>query len=155
PTFAVDPATGKPVLKVYIVDEDDTLWDLANEFYGKPWVWPLFLKFNSIANPDLIHPGQKLLFPSYEVLQEIKQSSPEEVVKVREELQKQNTPEPVTRPAPVSQAALTPKEVVVKPLPTPEKTPTFKVTGSKTINVSYAQAVGSGGSGSTNTGYDR
>jgi len=159
-SFVVNPNTGKPVLKEYIVQEDDNLWNLAGEFYGKPWSWPLFLKFNSIRDPNLIHTGHVLLFPSFEVLEEIKNKTPQQVVDFRAKLEKETPPELMNEPAPVTRIATSsnaPAKPLASPIPMPtaEKTPTFKITGSKTVNISYSEAVGSGGNGTTDTGYDR
>ncbi len=158
------PVPAVPVLKQYTIEQDDTLWDLADSFYGKPWLWPLFLKFNSIPNPDLIHPGQTILFPSEEVLVGIADKSPQQVTQERETLQSQTTPVVVTSPptpqappsSPVTAATPVPTvKTTPSPSPTVIKTPTFKVTGSKTINLSYSEAQGNTTTGITNTGYNR
>ena len=153
------PALQKPVLKAYSIKKRDTLWDLAGEFYGKPWVWPLFLKFNSIKNPDLIHPGETLLFPNLKVLMEIKEKSPEQVKKVRQELEKQGPPQVVTQPGPINSETPVPKTMTPTSTPSPSlttrETPTFRVTGSKSINISYAEAIGNSTNGLTDTGYNR
>jgi len=46
----------------YTVQKGDTLWDLSRRFSGTPWVWPELWEENNetIANPHLIYPGQKI-----------------------------------------------------------------------------------------------
>jgi LysM repeat protein len=49
----------------YTITQGDTLWDIANTALKDPFLWPLIWKENpSIANPDLIYPGNKLTIPS-------------------------------------------------------------------------------------------
>lgn len=46
----------------YTVQKGDTLWDLSQRFSVTPWVWPELWQENNetIANPHLIYPGQKI-----------------------------------------------------------------------------------------------
>ncbi len=46
----------------YTVQKGDTLWDLSRRFADSPWVWPQLWTENAetIANPHLIYPGQKI-----------------------------------------------------------------------------------------------
>src|SRR5579863_1187724 len=140
-------STPTPTLREYVVQDGDDLWDIADAFYGKPWIWPQFLKFNSIPDPNLIYPGQKLLVPTTEVLLAIQEKSPEEVKKIRDDLEAQGTPVPVASlppqaPASAGKKGKAPEALSPSPSPTPQASPTFKITGSKTINFSYGEAVG-------------
>lgn len=47
----------------YTVVRGDTLWAIAQKFYGNGSRYPEIAKANNISNPDLIHAGQKLLIP--------------------------------------------------------------------------------------------
>lgn len=49
-------ATGE--VDVYVAEEGDTLWDIAERFFRDPWYWPILWSFNPhITNPNWIFPG--------------------------------------------------------------------------------------------------
>ncbi len=55
PTLAQDAPTE------YVVQEGDTLWDIASTFLRDPWFWPEIWYVNpEIVNPHLIYPGDVL-----------------------------------------------------------------------------------------------
>ncbi len=44
--------------RVHVVQGGDTLWDIATQYLGTPWIWPAIWKENAgIDNPHLIYPG--------------------------------------------------------------------------------------------------
>jgi hypothetical protein len=48
--------------EVYIVQRGDTLWDLASQFYGDPYLWPQLWEGNSyILDAHWIYPGDPLI----------------------------------------------------------------------------------------------
>jgi len=52
--------TGSSVgeVDVYVAEEGDTLWDVADRFFDDPWYWPTLWSFNPhITNPNWIFPG--------------------------------------------------------------------------------------------------
>lgn len=53
------PAAGS---EVHIVEPGDTLWDLANRFYGDPYLWPQLWERNQyILDAHWIYPGDPLV----------------------------------------------------------------------------------------------
>lgn len=49
----------------YVVQEGDTLWDLAEKFLDSPWRWEeIWTASPNIENPDLIFPGDLLVITS-------------------------------------------------------------------------------------------
>jgi LysM repeat protein len=69
-TFEVAAAVGQqppsPVLnprhpETYVVQQGDTLWDIASMFLRDPWYWPEIWQINpQVENPHLIFPGDTL-----------------------------------------------------------------------------------------------
>ncbi len=81
----------------YTVQKGDTLWDISNSFLSDSFLWPKVWKNNpAIANPDLIYPGNVIIFPGEEIA-----PPPMPLVEA-----------PVAPPAPPRIAAPAPVEVV-------------------------------------------
>lgn len=63
------PATIPPGSKLHTVwiwqESKDSLWQLAKEYYGDPWQWKkIYLaNRNSILDPNIIFPKQKIVIP--------------------------------------------------------------------------------------------
>ena len=49
--------------EVYVVQHGDTLWDISDQFAGDPYWWSKLWSYNpAIKNPNLIHPGDQIVF---------------------------------------------------------------------------------------------
>jgi LysM repeat protein len=61
----VSPPPRKPgiITRVYRVVNGDTLWDIAQHYYGDGSKWTKISAANNIQNPNLIHPGDVLRIP--------------------------------------------------------------------------------------------
>ena len=57
------PPPPPPAPRTYTVVSGDTLWAIAERFYGDGNRYPEIAQASGIANPDLIHPGQVLTIP--------------------------------------------------------------------------------------------
>lgn len=59
------PAEAAPAERTYTVEAGDSLWAIAEKFYGSGNDWSRIFEANSdqIANPDAIQPGQTLRIP--------------------------------------------------------------------------------------------
>lgn len=60
------PAPAPPAEKIYVVAAGDSLSKIAKREYGDANKWPKIYDANrdSIKDPNLIHPGQKLKIPN-------------------------------------------------------------------------------------------
>ena len=57
-----DPSTYPPNAKTYTIKAGDTLWALAQQFYGQPYLWPQLWESNTwITDAHWIYPGDVLL----------------------------------------------------------------------------------------------
>lgn len=58
-----DPPTSFPEdSEVYIIQKGDTLWDLASQYYGDPYLWPQLWERNQyILDAHWIYPGDPLV----------------------------------------------------------------------------------------------
>lgn len=97
--LAEDTSSGQSAPKTpdeYTVKKGDTLWDISKQFLHDPFKWPAIWNFNEfIANPDLIHPGEKLKFyPA------IKEAAPPPEKVVEEKKEPVQSPQKAAIPAP-------------------------------------------------------
>ncbi|MEV6521984.1 LysM peptidoglycan-binding domain-containing protein [Longispora sp. NPDC051575] len=61
---AAEPAAAAPAAQTYTVVDGDTLWGIAERFYGDGNQYQKIASANGIANPDLINAGQTLTIPA-------------------------------------------------------------------------------------------
>ncbi|BBY44613.1 LysM peptidoglycan-binding domain-containing protein [Mycolicibacterium celeriflavum] len=57
------PPPPPPAPRTYTVVSGDTLWAIAERFYGDGNKYQVIADASGISNPDLIHPGQVLTIP--------------------------------------------------------------------------------------------
>jgi nucleoid-associated protein YgaU len=59
------PPVSAPAERVYVVVSGDSLSKISKQYYGDANQWRKIYEANrdQIKNPDLIHPGQKLIIP--------------------------------------------------------------------------------------------
>ncbi|MGO9929074.1 MAG: LysM peptidoglycan-binding domain-containing protein [Mycobacterium sp.] len=55
--------TPEPAVRSYTVESGDTLWAIAERFYGDGSKYQVIADASGIPNPDLIQPGQVLTIP--------------------------------------------------------------------------------------------
>jgi nucleoid-associated protein YgaU len=55
--------TPEPAARTYTVEPGDTLWAIAERFYGDGSKYQVIADASGVPNPDLIHPGQVLTIP--------------------------------------------------------------------------------------------
>ncbi|GAB7146145.1 LysM peptidoglycan-binding domain-containing protein [Mycobacterium riyadhense] len=60
---APEPAAPEPAARTYTVVSGDTLWAIAERFYGDGSKYQVIADASGIPNPDLIYPGQVLTIP--------------------------------------------------------------------------------------------
>jgi nucleoid-associated protein YgaU len=63
PAPAPSPEPEAPAARTYTVQSGDTLWAIAEQFYGDGNRYPEIAGASGIDNPDLIQPGQLLTIP--------------------------------------------------------------------------------------------
>ena len=56
-------AEPEPAARTYTVESGDTLWAIAEQFYGDGNKYQVIADASGISNPDLIQPGQVLTIP--------------------------------------------------------------------------------------------
>ncbi|MDI9916303.1 LysM peptidoglycan-binding domain-containing protein [Rhodococcus sp. IEGM 1379] len=59
-----EPAPAAPAAQTYTVEGGDTLWAIAERFYGDGNQYQRIADANGISNPDLINAGQVLTIPA-------------------------------------------------------------------------------------------
>ena len=53
----------EPAVRTYTVESGDSLWAIAERFYGDGSKYQVIAEASGVSNPDLIHPGQVLTIP--------------------------------------------------------------------------------------------
>jgi LysM repeat protein len=60
---AAEELAPEPAVRTYTVESGDTLWAIAEQFYGDGSKFQVIADASGIPNPDLIQPGQVLTIP--------------------------------------------------------------------------------------------
>lgn len=88
----------------YIIEKNDTLWDISNKKLGDTFLWPKLWNVNPhIENPDLIYPGTKIIIPSKEELMRMPDIPKDEIPVIRKQKIKKSGPKSVWKYAPIMQ----------------------------------------------------
>ncbi len=61
PVVAPVPA---PAEQIHVVVKDDSLWKIAQRYYGKGTMWRVIADANGITDPKRLRIGQKLVIPA-------------------------------------------------------------------------------------------
>lgn len=98
---------------IHVVVKGDTLWDICEDLYANPWVWPKVWQMNPhITNPHWIYPGTELRV-YYEVAKFFEESTAVEETAVVEEapVVEDVTPPPPPPPPPPKVPTITFSEI--------------------------------------------
>jgi LysM repeat protein len=125
---------------VYTIKQGDTLWDISNAFLKDPFLWPFIWKANpSIADADLIYPGNKLVIPSLAPIERALQEQPAEQKEAEKEKPVVQAP-PAARQRPTSAAGAAVEEAE-QPAPSklilPEEAPKPILDSYSMLNAGY------------------
>lgn len=98
---------------IHVVVKGDTLWDICEDLYANPWVWPKVWQMNPhITNPHWIYPGTELRV-YYEVARFFEEGTAVEETAVVEEapVVEEVTPPPPPPPPPPKVPTITFSEI--------------------------------------------
>ena len=50
----------QPINKFHIMQEGESLWDVASREYNNPYLYPTLVELNNLSSPDMVEPGMKI-----------------------------------------------------------------------------------------------
>ena len=50
----------QPSPRFHIMQEGESLWDVANREYNNPYLYPTLVELNNLSSPDVVEPGMKI-----------------------------------------------------------------------------------------------
>ncbi|HUJ79181.1 MAG TPA: LysM peptidoglycan-binding domain-containing protein [Nitrospiria bacterium] len=111
----VAQSTAPTAPPTYTVKPGDTLWSISSLHLSDPFNWPKLWNVNpSVANPDLIYPGNVLTLPNGKPVETVQAPAPPVAEAPPAETKPEETAKEETPPAPAEQEA---------PPPAPEEQP--------------------------------
>ncbi len=63
---SISPVVTKIPERIYIMQENETLWDVAVKQYGDGFRYAEIIEANKFENPDYVPPGTKIIIPNSE-----------------------------------------------------------------------------------------
>ena len=61
---SISPVLSRMPMQTYILQENETLWDVAVKFYGDGFRYTEIVEANKLENPDYVPPGTKIIIPN-------------------------------------------------------------------------------------------
>jgi hypothetical protein len=114
-TFAAAAQPGEPT--IYVIKKGDTLWGLSDRFLKDPYYWPnLWSRNQTITNPHLIYPGQRLrIYPDrIEIEPKVSEAPPASMPVYSEQVTPERTFQVVGAPGFVQDNMVTPAGSLIK-----------------------------------------
>jgi hypothetical protein len=101
-TFFITNLHAQDTAEEYIVEKEDTLWDISDRKLEDAFLWPKLWNVNPhIENPDLIYPGTRVRIPSREELMSIPALPKKRMPFTRKQNVKKSEPRSVWKYAPI------------------------------------------------------
>ena len=60
----ISPVLSRTPQNIHVMEENETLWDVAVKYYGDGFRYVEIIKANKLENPDFVPPGTKIIIPN-------------------------------------------------------------------------------------------